>query len=76
VKSDAPVSLMRAPWVVHVPGVRRTLKCTVCGKKETVEMDRPKETGIEELRWIAEFNEKVDKVLAEHEGCGSPKEGE
>lgn len=70
------VSTNRSPWVEHVYGVRRTLFCTICGQKRKIEMDRPKDTGIEELRWIAEYNRQVDEMLEDHESCGSPKEGE
>lgn len=67
------VSSVRAPWVEHVPDEKRTLKCTVCGQKRKVEMPGKPAPGIEELRWIAEYNRQVDEMLEDHESCGCPK---
>lgn len=69
VSGHPPVTLM-SPWVVHVPDQKRTLKCTVCGQTRKIEMDRPKDTGIEELRWIAEYNRQVEEMIEDHTLCG------
>lgn len=69
VSSHPPVTLM-SPWVVHVPGQSRTMKCTVCGQERTVKVEDPRPTGIEELRWIAAYNEQVEEMIEDHALCG------
>lgn len=69
----APIVSHSVPWVEHVPGEPRTFVCRGCDTKWRLKMDSERGTGIDELRWIEEFNGKLATFLNMHAKC---KEGE